>query len=214
MPGEGLALPPVTVTIGNMTEVVGARLRARAARREELLGAVISAIRRHGPGVTMEEIAAEAGITKPILYRHFGDRDGLVLALADRFSADLLFELEQALDRDASPRTLIATTIDAYVRFVEHETPLYRFLTQWVGREHPQSVTGLMAAVAERVREVITARLVAAGLTTEPVDTWAYGLVGMVHVAADRWVEQRAKSREQLVAELTDLLWRGMAGIG
>lgn len=159
----------------------------------------------------MEVLAQEAGVTKPILYRHFGHREGLILALASRFAANLLAELGAALARQAPPRELITTTIDAYIGFIERDTPLYRFLTQWAHSEHPRAVTGLMAEVSAQITRVIEANLTGAGLDPTPAATWAHGLVGMVHVAGDWWVAERAIPRARLVEDLTQLLWSGMA---
>src|SRR5437870_2004883 len=66
------------------------RSAQRADRREALLTAAIGGIRKHGPSASMDALAAEAGITKPILYRHFGDRAGLVKAIAERFADSLM----------------------------------------------------------------------------------------------------------------------------
>ena len=59
-------------------------------RRRELLEAADRVVLRDGPGASMNAIAAEAGITKPILYRHFGDKGGLYAALAKRHTDALL----------------------------------------------------------------------------------------------------------------------------
>ena len=74
----------------------------RGERREELLNAAIAGIRKHGPSASMDSLAAEAGITKPILYRHFGDRAGLVSAIADRFADTLLADLTTALSQSTA----------------------------------------------------------------------------------------------------------------
>jgi AcrR family transcriptional regulator len=57
-------------------------------RREALLNAALAVITRDGPAASMDAMAAEAGITKPILYRHFGDRDGLIAAVANPFAPE------------------------------------------------------------------------------------------------------------------------------
>jgi AcrR family transcriptional regulator len=90
----------------------------RELRRVELLDAADRVIRRSGPGVSMDEIASEAGVTKPILYRHFGDKDGLYEALAQRYVDELMHEL----DRDSKAgdaRDRLASRIDAYLSYVE-----------------------------------------------------------------------------------------------
>src|SRR5688500_11022354 len=103
------------------------RTARRAERREELLDAAIRIIREGGPSIAMDAMAAAGGVTKPIIYRHFGDRAGLIHAVARRFADDLLSEIRGALGRQADPRTVLADTVDAYLRFVEREPNVYRF---------------------------------------------------------------------------------------
>src|SRR5688572_28110997 len=98
------------VTVGNMSVTRDrAHLRdrdrnaRRATRRAELMEAAVRAIRRDGPLVSMDAIAAEAGVTKPIVYRHFGDRVGLASALAEQYGAALVAELDEALRQDLPP---------------------------------------------------------------------------------------------------------------
>src|SRR3954468_5476638 len=95
------------------------RIERRATRRAQLLDAAVRAIRRDGPRVSMDAIAAEAGVTKPIVYRHFGDRVGLASALADQFGAALVAELDEALGQDLPPDQLLRATIETYLGFVE-----------------------------------------------------------------------------------------------
>ena len=184
----------------------------RAERRQQLLKAAVSAIREIGPGVTMEQLANAGGVTKPILYRHFGDRDGLIGAIAERFSADLLSSVTAPLSSDADARALLRATVDAYVSFIERETNLYRFMVQ-----HPPersdgvpAMGGLVDLIARQVAQVAGERLRAAGRDSGAAVPWAYGLVGLVHQAGDWWVDDRTMSRDTLVGYLVSLLWDGL----
>jgi AcrR family transcriptional regulator len=187
------------------------RAALRARRREELLDAALVVVRRDGPHASMEAIATEAGITKPILYRHFDDRDGLVRALADRFADDLVERLEKALPRSPDIRAGIATTIDSYIGFIEEDPGLYRFLTQHV----PAGGETLMVVV-DRVASLIASYIGEAlhlfGVDSGAALPWANGIVGMVHLAGDRWVARPTMPRHRLVEYLTSLLYDGMAG--
>ena len=102
----------------------------RRLRRGELLDAAIDVIRREGADVTMEEMASAGGISKPILYRHFVDRDGLVAAITEtalvEIGAILDAKIAEALP-DAPPHSIRAT-IDAFFEYVEREPELYRFI--------------------------------------------------------------------------------------
>lgn len=185
----------------------------RAVRREQLLDAAAAVIRREGADVSMEAIAAEAGVTKPILYRHFRDRKGLVEALADRFAASLFDELQAALGRSPDPRETLGTTIDAYLAFVERDPALYRFIVQRVAGEVASggfSVGAFMRDVGNRVALVLGEQLRAAGADSGGAEPLAHGMVGMVHAAGDWWVERQTMPRARLVEYLTELLWSGL----
>ena len=183
----------------------------REARRSQLLDDAIEAIREIGPGVTMEQLARRGGVTKPILYRHFRDRDGLIGAIAERFSAELLGSVQSALQTALGPRELLDLTVDAYLAFIEREPALYRFLLQQTspGLGLTQ-ISPLVGNIARQVAVVIGERLGEAGLDTGAAVPWAYGIVGLVHQAGDWWLDDRTMTRERLVGYLTNLLWGGL----
>ncbi|RST22753.1 TetR/AcrR family transcriptional regulator, partial [Streptomyces sp. WAC04770] len=101
---------------------------AAEARRRELLEAADRVVLRDGPQASMNAIAAEAGITKPILYRHFGDKGGLYRALATRHTDALLSALRAALDAPAERRARVESTLDTYLAAIEARPQVYRFL--------------------------------------------------------------------------------------
>src|SRR5438309_8123498 len=84
-------------------------------RREQLLEAADRVVQREGSAASMNLIAAEAGITKPILYRHFGDKGGLYRALADRHIDRLLARLRAALTTRGGLTARTRATVDAYL---------------------------------------------------------------------------------------------------
>src|SRR3954471_24823067 len=97
------------------------RRRDRVARRDELLAAADRVVRELGPEASMEAIAAEAGITKPILYRHFGDKDDLYSALAERYLEELYRESNHVMLTAKHPHRRLGDGIDAFLRAVERE---------------------------------------------------------------------------------------------
>ena len=184
----------------------------RAERRAQLLDAAVDAIRATGPGVTMEQLASAGGVTKPILYRHFGDRDGLITAIAERFARDLLASVTEPLVADAGPKELLRSTVDGYVGFIEREPNLYRFMVQQIperGQGYAQ-VASLVDLIAKQVALVAGEQLRAAGRDSGAAVPWAYGIVGLVHQAGDWWVDDQTMTRETLVAYLVSLLWDGL----
>ena len=162
----------------------------------------------------MTRIAAEAGVTKPILYKHFGDKGGLYRALAERYVKDLLEELRGALAAEREPQARITRTIDTYLSFVEQEREAYRFLMhRAVGErtEAQETVTEFIRQLGEEIAVLLGDELRRLGLDSGGDETWAHGMVGMVHLAGDRWLEHRTMSRERLVDYLSALLWTGLS---
>jgi AcrR family transcriptional regulator len=159
----------------------------------------------------MEQIASAGGVTKPILYRHFGDRDGLVNAVVERFSADLLRSVTTPLVAEATARELLRATVDSYVGFIERDPNLYRFMVQ-----HPPeriegaTMSSLVDLIARQVAQVAGERLRAAGRDSGAAVPWAYGIVGLVHQAGNWWVDDQTMSRDTLVSYLVSLLWDGL----
>ena len=189
----------------------------REERRAELLDAATRVIRTGGPKVSMDRIAAEAGITKPILYRHFGDRAGLIAALGERFAATLLTELSSSLDSGAAPQQLLEKTIDAYLRVIESDPEVYQFISQRIAAEDPEAaaaVGNFIRQVAAQVAVILGEQLREAKLDSGGAEPMAFGIVGMVHAAGDWWVERRSMPRHRLVTYLSSLLWGGISGLG
>ncbi|ARX81787.1 TetR family transcriptional regulator [Streptomyces alboflavus] len=197
--------------------------RSAEQRRRELLEAADRVVLRDGPGASMNAIAAEAGITKPILYRHFGDKGGLYAALAKRHTDALLASLRAALDAPAERRERVEATLDTYLAAIEARPQVYRFLM------HPSESgsTGdqggfdvglhsapLLRRLGEELAEVIEERVDLGPESGRLARVWGHGIVGMMHAAGDWWLGERPCSRAELVGSLADLLWGRLAAAG
>ncbi|NGO78738.1 TetR/AcrR family transcriptional regulator [Streptomyces sp. YC504] len=196
--------------------------RSAERRRRELLEAADRVVLRDGPGASMNAIAAEAGITKPILYRHFGDKGGLYKALAVRHTDALLDALRAALDAPSARRERVEATLDTYLAAIEANPQVYRFLM------HPAEGTSqgegafdvglhsapLLRRLGEELAEVIEERVDLGPESALLSRVWGHGIVGMMHAAGDWWLGERPCSRAQLVRSLADLLWGRLAAAG
>ncbi|MEV8364487.1 TetR family transcriptional regulator [Streptomyces niveus] len=197
--------------------------RSAHQRRRQLLEAADRVVLRDGPKASMNAIAAEAGITKPILYRHFGDKGGLYRALAKRHTDALLGALKAALDAPADRRARVEATLDTYLAAIEARPQVYRFLM------HPADNTAaeaqlpeqgfdvgrhsapLLRRLGEELAVVIEERVDLGPDSAQLARVWGHGIVGMMHAAGDWWLGERPCSRAQLVSSLADLLWGRLA---
>jgi AcrR family transcriptional regulator len=185
----------------------------RERRREELLDVADRVIQRRGVAVSMDEIASEAGITKPVLYRHFGDKDGLYQALTERYVDELKTALKPAT-KASEPRDRLAAAIDAYLAYVEREPERYRFLLH--ASERPRTA-GIVADFRRRhISEcAFTAEdnLRRAGIDPGFTEPWAECVSGMIRAAGTSWLEVRSLPRDRLVDYLTTILWEGFSSL-
>ncbi|MFI8291368.1 TetR/AcrR family transcriptional regulator [Streptomyces sp. ms191] len=191
-------------------------------RRRELLEAADRVVLRDGPRASMNAIAAEAGITKPILYRHFGDKGGLYRALATRHTDALLSALRAALDAPADRRRRVEATLDTYLASIEAMPQVYRFLMH-PAEETQQAEQGfdvgrhsapLLRRMGEELGQVIAERIDLGPGGDAQARIWGHGIVGMMHAAGDWWLGERPCSRAELVRSLADLLWGRLAEAG
>ena len=192
----------------------------RRKRREELVTAALRAITTHGAGLGMDELAAAAGTSKTVLYRHFSDKEDLYLAVAQRVNRLIVRELRSAVERAGSPREALAGIVATYLRLVEDDPEVYRFV---VSRRFPGTtareperdpVQRLTSALADETARTLTAHLRAAGAADASADALAHGLVALIRSAADRWISTPERlGAAQMADALTDLAWGGLDAV-
>jgi AcrR family transcriptional regulator len=179
-----------------------------------LLSAAVAAIQRHGPGASMEQLAAEAGVTKPNLYWYFGDKGGLYEAIAHRYVDLVAAEVRTAIGTSSEPRETLVAGIEAYLRLVESEPNIYRFLMQRARFEQSttqRAIDHFLRQLGQELGLLVGDRLAAAGQDTGGAEVFGHAIVGMVNTTADWWVERSVLPRTRLVGYLTELLWDGLA---
>ena len=188
----------------------------RVTRRAELVDAAIRAIRRHGAGLGMEDVAAEAGTSKAGIYRHFADKEDLYVAVGSRIAADLVADITAAMASEDHPRRALAAAIDAYLLVIEADPEPYRFIVHRPLLDRPSTVDPMAdytAVVAAHAARLIGEGLRRAGLDTAPAELWGHALVGYVRAGGDWWLDHPSISRPVLTEYLTTLVWSGFRGI-
>ncbi|HEX7353477.1 MAG TPA: TetR/AcrR family transcriptional regulator [Mycobacteriales bacterium] len=185
----------------------------REARRSELVDAAVRAITVRGPGVGMDDIAAEAGVTKPVVYRYFTDKADLYVAVGQRAAGDLLTEVVGAIEAGGRPKDLLTTAVDAYLAQIERAPNLYRFVVARPFLDRAPStdiVHDYRSLIASAVARSMGEGLRAAGLDSGGAEAWGHGVVGFVQQAGDWWIERRTMSRADLTRYVVALLWGGL----
>jgi AcrR family transcriptional regulator len=191
----------------------------RLSRRVELVEATLRAIRHYGAGVGMDEIAAEAGTSKTVIYRHFGDKASLYEAVVEAVDGLILRDLGNALGRDTNqhidPRGIFTAVVDSYLRLVERDPEVYRFVVTRPLLDRPVAddpVTGLTNRIADQIATMLAAIMRDQGRDPAPATTWGHALVGLVRASADQWIgEPERIPRAELVQRVTDLAWGGIS---
>lgn len=187
----------------------------RAQRRDQLLAAAERVIARDGPQVSMDAVAAEAGVSKPIVYRHFGDKNGLARAVGERFASALLADLQVTLAAHADPYRRTSASIEMFLNRVDEAPQTYRFLTRGSAEGTPaigDAVHAFMRLLGDQLAAFM------ASVNTDKSErrqaellTWSHAMIGLVRNATDLWLDRRHVGRAELVGQLTDMLWSGLS---
>ncbi|MGY1642898.1 TetR family transcriptional regulator [Geodermatophilus sp. SYSU D00703] len=189
----------------------------RRARREQLVDATLAAVGKHGAGVGMDEIAAEAGTSKTVVYRHFADRTELHVAVCARVAGHLTAKLREAVTSTDEPRQMVATAVETYLAFLEADPEVYRFVVAHPLVDRPVAsdpISTLSHLVGDQAAALMGVALEQAGRDPSAAQPWGHGLVGLVRSAADWWLQaDRPMPRADLAAHLTDLAWAGLSGV-
>ncbi len=179
----------------------------RAARRAELIDAVLGAVRQRGPAVDMDDIAAVSGVAKPVFYRYFKDKTDLFLAVGQEVGERLVADVVTAVDGREHPREMIAAGVATFLSAVEDDPEVYRFVLQRPA--NAAAASDYSAVISKHVSRVIGDLLRGAGRDTGVSEPWGFAMVGAVRSAAERWLDEPTMSRATLTGHLTELLWNG-----
>src|SRR5438477_11086595 len=185
-----------------------------ARRRRQLLDVALGVFAANGFHQTsMEEIAEAAGVTKPVLYQHFGSKRELYLQLLDDVGQRLLEEVQKATAAAGGPRQQVASGFEAYFRFVADHESAFRLLFGGDGREADREFADAVRRVEDAMADAVAA-LIEADIDDDHRRLLAYGVVGLAEATSRHWVlSGRREDVDTLSRRVADLTWAGLRGI-
>lgn len=164
---------------------------------------------------SVEEIAARANVSKPIVYEHFGGKEGLYAVVVDREVSTLLSDLESSLqDQRAHPRVLMERAALSFLSYIDENEDGFRILV----RDSPVTPSGgtfssLLTDVSSRVETILTAQLTLRSYSSRDAPLYAQMLVGMVAYTGQWWLETRQPAKEVVAAQMVNLSWYGLSAL-
>lgn len=186
----------------------------KVERRNELVDGALEAIRRRGRYVSMDEIAAEIGVSKTVLYRYFVDKNDLTTAVMMRFAQTTLIpNMAAALSSNLDGFDLTREIIRVYVDTVAAEPEPYRFVMANNSASKNKVIADSERIIAGMLAVMLRRRMQEVGMDTGGVQPWAYMIVGGVQLATHSWMSNPRISPDELIDYLTMLCWNALCGI-
>jgi AcrR family transcriptional regulator len=195
-----------------------ATVRARMTgkqRREQLIDVGRRLFAAKGfEGTTVEEIASKASVSKPVVYEHFGGKEGLYAVVVDREIAALLGGITGALTADEGSRTTLERAALALLDYIESSKDGFRILV----RDSPAgqstgSFATLISDVASQVEHILAAEFKNRKLDPKAAPLYAQMLVGMVALTGQWWLDSPKMKKSDVAAHLVNLAWNGLANL-
>src|SRR6188768_2639134 len=199
-------------------DAVPARARVRMTgtqRRQQLIEIARSLFAERGYDATsIEEIAQRANVSKPVVYEHFGGKEGLYAVVVDREMSALLDGITSSLTRTTNNRSRlrIERVALALLTYVDERTDGFRILI----RDSPAAITAgttystLLNEAVNQVSSILAGDFSRRGLDAEMAPLYAQALVGSVSMTAQWWLDVREPKKEVVAAHLVNLCWNGL----
>jgi AcrR family transcriptional regulator len=165
-------------------------------------------------GTSVEEIAATAGVSKPVVYEHFGGKDGLYAAVVEAEQAKLLEAMTAALTLPNPPRQVLEVAAMTLLDYIETDTDGFRILV----RDSPITkadggFASLMSDVAGHVEYILGEQFAARGFDPQMAPLYAQMLVGMIALTGQFWLDHRKPEKAVVAAHVVNLAWNGLTAL-
>ena len=183
-----------------------------AERREQLITVARTLFADRGfDGTSVEEVAARAQVSKPVVYEHFGGKEGLYAVVVDREVRALLEGIRGSLT-SGSERELVEQAALALLDYIENHTDGFRILARnsSVGSSEGSFAT-ILSDIASQVEHILIPAFKKRGLDPKTAPLYAQMLVGMVALTGQWWLGTRRPKKAEVAAHLVNLAWNGLS---
>lgn len=165
-------------------------------------------------GTTIEEIATAAGVSKPVVYEHFGSKEALYMEVVTNEYRELLARITESLSGDDSSRALLEKAALALLTYIEDCTEGFRILVRDAPPSQPEGTySTLLTKVTEQVEHILADEFSRRGFSAEDGSIYAQMLVGMVAMTAQWWLDARHPDKRTVAAHVVNLAWYGLTGL-
>lgn len=184
-------------------------------RREQLIEIGRSVFAKSGfDATTVEEIAQKAGVTKPVVYEHFGGKEGLYAVIVDREVQQLVSTITKSLDSEEHPRRIVENTALALLDYIEANSDGFRVLV----RDAPQNrsegyYSSVIGDVASKVEHLVVDTFKATKLDYKAAPIYAQMLVGLIAQVGEWWLEERSPDKKTVASHVVNLTWLGLRNL-
>ena len=157
--------------------------------------------------------AIDDNVSKPVVYEHFGGKEGLYAVVVDREVGRLLDRITASLQGN-HPRELLEQAAGALLDYVEKDTDGFRILV----RDSPVASSGgtfasMISDIATQVEHVLAGEFKSRGYDPKLAGLYSQALVGMVALTGQWWLDARKPKRDEVAAHLVNLAWNGLSNL-
>ena len=183
-----------------------------AERRDQLIAVARGCFSEKGfDGTSIEEIATRAGVSKPVIYEHFGGKEGLYAVVVDREVTTLLNALRATMTdpRSGSRHTLELATL-ALLDYIESCPEGFRIIVRDSSESGGSGFTSILNDVIVRVEGLLIPKFEARGIDSAAVPLIAQALTGLVAMTGQWWLDHPDFRKQDVASYLVNLAWNGL----
>ncbi len=182
-------------------------------RRQQLIEVGRTLFAQRGfDGTSMEEIAAQAGVSKPVVYEHFGDKSGVYAAVVEQELVGLERVIRESLTRGRAKKR-VETAVIALLTYIEQDTEGFQILVRDASKGNGSTYATLLNTAVEELSHILAANFERNKLDASTAILYGQALVGMVSMTAQWWLDNRDVDKSTVAAHIVNLCWNGLAAL-